>query len=68
MSKLASDVRASSLTNIAVNTTNGVVSLAGQVERAKVKHSAETVAASLPGVVGVNKNLQGDPAFASIAQ
>ena len=64
--KLASDVRASSLTNIDVNTTNGVVTLAGQVETAEVKHSAETVAASVPGVVRVNNNLQVDPTAASI--
>jgi hyperosmotically inducible periplasmic protein len=56
--KLASDVRPSSLTDIDVNTTNGVVTLAGQVEDAEVKHSAETVTASVPGVVAVNDNLQ----------
>jgi osmotically-inducible protein OsmY len=64
-SKLASDVRASSLTNIDVNTTNGVVTLSGEVENADVKHSAETVTASVPGVVRVNNNLQVDPAAAS---
>jgi osmotically-inducible protein OsmY len=63
--KLASDVRASSVANIQVNTTNGIVTLAGQVESAEVKHSAETVTASVPGVVGVNNNLQVDPAAAS---
>jgi osmotically-inducible protein OsmY len=56
--KLASDVRASSLTNIEVNTTNAVVTLAGQVETAEVKQRAGTVAASVPGVMGVNNNLQ----------
>jgi osmotically-inducible protein OsmY len=65
--KLASDVRASSLTNIDVNTTNGVVTLAGQVESAEVRHSAEAVTASVPGVVRVNNNLQVDPAAASFA-
>ena len=45
---LAQNVRASSLTNIDVNTTNGVVTLAG----------SETVAASVPGVVRVNNELQ----------
>jgi osmotically-inducible protein OsmY len=55
------------LTNIDVNTTNGVVTLAGQVESAEVKHSAEKVTASVPGVVRVNNNLQVDPAAASIA-
>src|SRR5579864_6793972 len=58
--KLASDVGASSLTNVDVNTTNGVVTLAGQVENSEVKRSAETVTASVPGVVRVNNNLQVD--------
>ena len=65
--KLASDVNASSLANVDVNTTNGIVTLAGQVENAEVKRSAETVTASVPGVVRVNNNLQVDPAAASIA-
>ena len=59
--KLASDVRASSLANVDVNTTNGVVTLAGQVESVEVKSKAETVAAAVPGVVGVNSNLQVEP-------
>jgi osmotically-inducible protein OsmY len=63
--KLASDVRPSSLTNIDVNTTNGVVTLAGQVENADVKHSAETVTATVPGVLRVNNNLQTAPATGS---
>ena len=66
--KLASIVGVSSLTNIDVNTTNGVVTLAGQVENAEVKHSAETVADSVPGVVRVNNNLQVDPNAASITR
>ena len=66
--KLASDVRASSVANIQVNTTNGVVTLAGQVENNDVKHSAETVAASVPGVVRVNNNLQVDSAPASVVR
>src|SRR6202521_6125070 len=64
--KLASDVRASSLTNIDVNTTNGVVTLAGQVENTDVKSKAESVAASVPGVVRVNNDLQ--VASASVAR
>jgi osmotically-inducible protein OsmY len=55
---LAQNVRASSLTNIDVNTTNGVVTLAGQVESEEVKHNSETVAAAVPGVVRVNNELQ----------
>lgn len=62
--KLATDVNASSLANIEVNTTNGVVTLAGQVETAEVKSSAETVARAVPGVVRVNNNLQVDPTAA----
>ena len=66
--KLASDVRASSVANIQVNTTNGVVTLAGQVENDGVKHSAEIVSGSVPGVVRVNNNLQVDPASASVVR
>jgi osmotically-inducible protein OsmY len=61
-SKLAGDVMPSSLVNIKVNTTNGVVSLAGQVESEDVKHRAETTALHVAGVIGVNNNLQIEPA------
>ena len=64
-SKLASDVRPSSLANISVNTTNGVVTLAGQVESAEIKRNAEKVARSVPGVVSINNNLQVEPAGSS---
>lgn len=64
-SKLASDVGASTVTNIDVNTTNGVVTLAGQVESADIKHHVETVASSVPGVVRVNNELQVDSTAAS---
>jgi len=56
--RLASNVRASSLTNIEVNTTDGVVTLAGQVESADVKRGAEQEAAAVSSVVRVNNNLQ----------
>jgi osmotically-inducible protein OsmY len=56
--KLASDVRASSLANIEVNTTNGVVTLTGQVESEDVRRSAGEVAATVAGVIRVNNNLQ----------
>ncbi len=56
--KLASDIGASSLTNVDVTTTNGVVTLSGQVASADVKQKAETVTTSLPGVVRVNNNVQ----------
>ena len=64
-SKLASDVGADSLTNVDVNTTNGVVTLAGQVESANVKNRVETVTESIPGVVKVNNELQVAAAAAS---
>lgn len=64
-SKLASDVGAESLTNINVNTTNGVVTLAGEVESADLKNRAESVTQSVPGVVKVNNELQVAPAAAA---
>ncbi len=56
--KLASDVGASSMANIDLNTTNGVVTFAGEVENAELKHSAEAATASGLGVVMVSNNLQ----------
>jgi len=65
--KLASDVGPSSLANVDVNTTNGVVTLAGQVENAEVKNKVQSVAAAVPGVIRVNNDLQVAPAAASVA-
>jgi len=59
--KLASDVGVSSLTNISVNSTNGVVTLSGQVNSPDVKSKAETVAKSVPKVVRVVDTLQVTP-------
>jgi hyperosmotically inducible periplasmic protein len=56
--KLASDVSPSSLTNIDVNTTNGVVTLTGQVENADEKQNAEKVTSTVQRVLRVNNNLQ----------
>ena len=42
--KLAADVRLSTLTNITVNSTNGVVTLAGQVRDESDRMAAEEVA------------------------
>ena len=61
-SKLAQDVMPSSLVNVKVNTTNGIVTLAGQVESEEVKQHAETVAVQVAGVVKVNNDLQVEPA------
>ncbi len=56
--KLAADVRLSTLTNIEVNSTNGVVTLAGMVHNPDERRLAETVARSVEGVVKVNNELQ----------
>ena len=56
--KLAADVRLSTLTNIEVNSTNGVVTLAGQVHNPDEKRLAEQVTLSVEGVVKVNNELQ----------
>jgi hypothetical protein len=57
-SKLASDVGLSTVTNISVNSTNGVVTLSGQVDTADKKAKAEAAAKSVPKVVRVVNNLQ----------
>ena len=56
--KLASDIGASSVTNISVNSTNGVVTLSGQVDSADVKAKAVTIAGAVPKVVRVVDSLQ----------
>ena len=55
--KLTAD-RFSNITNIDVNVTNGVVTLAGEVPNAQVKREAESEARSVDGVVKVVNNLQ----------
>ena len=57
-SKLASDVGLSSVTDMSVNSTNGVVTLAGQVDSAERKAKADATASSVPNVVRVVDNLQ----------
>ena len=56
--KLAADVKLSTLTNIEVNSTNGVVTLAGQVNDPADRMHAEQVARTVEGVVRVNNELQ----------
>jgi osmotically-inducible protein OsmY len=60
-SKLASDVGVSSVTNISVSSTNGVVTLSGQVNSPDVKTKAEAVAKSVSKVVRVVDTLQITP-------
>jgi len=57
-SKLASEIGPSTVTNISVDSTNGVVTLAGQVDSADVRAKAETVARGIPKVVRVVDNVQ----------
>ena len=56
--KLASDEGLSTVPNVAVNSTNGVVTLSGQVDSAAAKAKAESIAGSVPHVVRVVDNLQ----------
>jgi len=56
--KLAADVQLSTLTNIEVNSTNGIVTLAGKVHNPDEKRFAEQVTKSVKGVVKVNNELQ----------
>ena len=61
-SKLASDLGLSTVPNISVNSTNGVVTLSGQVDTAAIKANAEAIAKAVPHVVRVVDNLQLAPA------
>jgi hyperosmotically inducible protein len=56
--KLAADVKLSTLTNIEVNSTNGIVTLAGMVNDPDDRMRAESVTRSVDGVVRVNNELQ----------
>jgi osmotically-inducible protein OsmY len=57
-SKLAAGVGLSSMTNISVNSTNGVVTLSGQVDSEEAKAKAESLARAVPKVLRVVNNLQ----------
>jgi osmotically-inducible protein OsmY len=54
--KLTAD-RFSNITNIDVNVTNGVVTLAGEVPNSQVKSEAAREASTVSGVRKVNNNL-----------
>jgi osmotically-inducible protein OsmY len=60
-SKLASDIGLSTVPNISVNSTNGVVTLSGQVDGADARAKAETIAKSVPKVARVVNNIQVAP-------
>ena len=57
-SKLVSDVGLASMADISINSTNGVVTLSGQVDSAEARQKAEVVAKTVPNVVQVIDNLQ----------
>jgi hyperosmotically inducible periplasmic protein len=57
-SELAKSLGPSSVTNISVNSTNGVVTLAGTVDTTAQKAKAVAVAGAVPKVVRVNDDLQ----------
>jgi osmotically-inducible protein OsmY len=57
-SKLAAEVGLSTVANISVNSTNGIVTLAGQVDSADAKAKAVAAAKSVPKVIRVIDNLQ----------
>ena len=57
-SKLASEIGATTVTNVSVDSTNGVVTLTGQVDSTELRTHAETVAKGVPKVVRVINNLQ----------
>jgi hypothetical protein len=60
-SKLASEIGVDSIPNIAVNSTNGVVTLSGQVDSADTKTKAENIAKSVDKVVRVVNVIQVSP-------
>jgi osmotically-inducible protein OsmY len=57
-SKLAEEVGPSTVTNISVDSTNGVVTLAGQVDSGALRAKAEAVSRGVPKVGRVIDNLQ----------
>jgi osmotically-inducible protein OsmY len=57
-SRLASAIGISSVTDISINSTNGVVTLAGEVASADVKSKTVSIASSIPKVVRVVDNIQ----------
>src|ERR1700722_4524175 len=59
--KIASDLGVSTVTNVSVNSTNGVVTLSGQVKTAENKTRAAEVAGGVPKVVRVINVLQVAP-------
>jgi osmotically-inducible protein OsmY len=57
-SQLVAEIGLSSVTDISINSTNGIVTLSGQVDSPEIKNKAEASARSVPKVVRVINNLQ----------
>jgi hyperosmotically inducible periplasmic protein len=57
-SKLASDVGLSTIPDVSVNSTEGVVTLSGSVDSPDTKTHVESIARAVPKVVRVVDNLQ----------
>ncbi len=57
-SKLASGLGLSTVPDISVNSTDGVVTLSGPVDSAATRAKADSIARSVPGVTKVVDNLQ----------
>jgi len=57
-SQLATDIELSTITGIEVNTTNGVVTLSGQVSSDAAKRRAGEIADNVDGVVRVTNNIE----------
>jgi hyperosmotically inducible protein len=60
-SKLASDVGLSTVPDVSVNATNGVVTLSGSVDSATTRARVETIARGVDKVTRVVDNLQVAP-------
>ena len=57
-SKLVENIGPSSVTNISINSTNGVVTLSGQVDSQSIRQQAIATAQGVPNVVRVVDSLQ----------
>ena len=60
-SKLASNIGLSTVPDVSVNATNGVVTLSGSVDSAQTKSRVEAITKGIPKVTGVVDNLQVAP-------
>ena len=60
-SKLASDIGLSTVPDVSVNSTNGIVTLSGDVDSPETKSRVEAIARAVPKVVRVVDNLQVSP-------